>query len=342
MEYNNINRAIQTYLEKWEGWRIAIYPFGKMGMKAKEILNLRYGIMESVIVDNQLAHVNPHIVSLNEIDNFKEYIWILTCENPKFHAEIRQSVETLVPPNQIIDVFDKLLPDAQRLDYSPKYRLLSRLNSKEMEEVSLPCEEFIALIEKKKLEGRIISVAEIGIGAGASAVEVCKRLETEDTYYFFDYEDKVEDLLYDLGELPDVNCALVGMGNTHKICDSYNWNLCKLLFQMRNNNLQGIFDIVYLDGAHTFLYDATACCLLKELLKSDGYIIFDDLRWTLGDEYPEAKDMYTEEQLNDCQVQRVVNAFMIEDQRFQQIYMTESLNPERAVYKKNRSLKLTL
>lgn len=331
--YSKINKAINTYLEKWSGGgrKIAIYPFGEKGVKTKEILNWRYGIKEAIIVDNQLSHVNSRILSLEQVKDYEEYIWILTCENPIFHTEILKSIQLLVPEDQIIDVFEDAI-------YSSKYRLYSKLRLDQNRSLSVPCREFIELVEKKKRENRIITVAEIGVGVGATAVSVCTQLQEEDTYYCFDYEDVVEGLLHDLKEIPEICCTLVGEGNTRRVYDSYNWNLCKLLFHMRNNNLQGIFDVVYLDGAHTFLHDSTACCLLKELLKPDGYIVFDDLDWAIKDSgmYLEWKDMFTEEQLCDFQIQRVLNAFMIDDERFQQVYMSQSLNPRRAVYRKLR------
>lgn len=337
MEYSKINKAINTYLEKWGvGRKIAIYPFGEMGVKTKEILNWRYGIKEAIIVDNQLAHVNPDVYLLEKVKDYEEYIWILTCENPIYHDEIRRLIQSLVPENQIIDVFGEMFIHEDVI-YTSEYRLLSKLSLAEYKNISVPCKEFVELVEKKKHENRAITVAEVGVGAGATAVAVCKRLQKEDTYFCFDYEDIVEDLLHDLNEIPEICCTLMGEGNTYRTYDSYNWNLCKLLFQMRNNNLGGIFDVVYLDGAHTFFHDATACCLLKELLKPNGYIVFDDVLWTgrrSKAAYPELKDLYTEEQLCDCQVERVINAFMIEDEHFQQVYLTQSLNPYRAVYKK--------
>ena len=103
--YSKINKAINSYLEKWSGRKIAIYPFGEMGVKTKEILNWRYGIKEAIIVDNHLSHVNSQILSLERVKDCEEYIWILTCENPTFHTEIFRSIQLLVPEDQIIDVF---------------------------------------------------------------------------------------------------------------------------------------------------------------------------------------------------------------------------------------------
>lgn len=170
---------------------------------------------------------------------------------------------------------------------------------------------------------------------------MCKRLQQKDTYYAFDFDYIVEDLLYDLKRVPGICCNLVGKGNSSRYYDSYGWSLSELLFEMRNNNENGMFDIVYLDGSHSFIHDGLTCCLLKELIKPEGYLVFDDVFWTYEKSpssnpnvNPKMKELFTDEQLCDCQVQRVLNAFMITDKRFKEICMSSSLNPERAVYRK--------
>ncbi len=42
--------------------KIAICPFAEEGMMAKQILNQRYGIEETYIIDNRLAELNPNII----------------------------------------------------------------------------------------------------------------------------------------------------------------------------------------------------------------------------------------------------------------------------------------
>lgn len=334
MASSKFDEAAEVYVKKWKGRKIAIYPFGAMGMETKRVLNWKYGIEEALIVDNRLAEFNPQITTLNEVMEPQEYIWIVACSAPQYHKQVLMAVRELVPEEQIIDVFYDLpiYPDEE-------YRVLSGLGTKEAEYVSTPCREFVDIVRKKKNENRIITVAEVGVGHGASSVKVCELLSKEDTYYGFDYEDSLENLFYDLDRIPEICCKRIKKGNSHKLCDSYNWNLSEMLFEMRNSGKNGIFDVVYLDGAHTFLHDGLACCLLKELLKPGGYIIFDDIFLTFKTGgyqklYLESKEIYPEEQLCECQVQRVVNALMIEDKGFQQIYMTPTLNPSRAVFMK--------
>lgn len=332
MADSKFDEAVKTYLKEWKGKKIAIYPFGYMGMETKRVLNWKYGIQESLIVDNNLAGVNPQILALDAVVEPQEYIWLVACSNPNYHKQVLLSVYDLVPKEQIIDVFNDL-----PIYSDEEYRLLSNIGTKVAEYVSTPCWEFIDVVKKKKNENKIITVAEVGVGHGASSVEVCKLLSEKDTYYGFDYEDILEDLFHDLNKIPEICCSRIGKGNSHKICDSYNWNLSELLFDMRNSEKNGIFDVVYLDGTHMFVQDGAACCLLKELLKPGGYIVFDDIfmTWKNGGcqrLYIENKELYPEEQLCECQVRRVVNAFMIEDKRFQQVFIGSTLNPSRAVF----------
>ncbi|MBE5865466.1 MAG: hypothetical protein E7292_04515 [Lachnospiraceae bacterium] len=49
------------------GKKIIICPFGDMGMKTKEVLNERYGIMEAAILDNYLAKENSAIKSVAQL-----------------------------------------------------------------------------------------------------------------------------------------------------------------------------------------------------------------------------------------------------------------------------------
>ena len=167
-------------------------------------------------------------------------------------------------------------------------------------------------------------------------------MDANDVYSCFDYEDKVHTLISDLKLLPEVSCQLVAKGNSHKTLNSYSWSLCKMLFEMRNNNSKGIFDLVYLDGSHSFIHDGLSCCILKELLKDKGIIIFDDMYWSYENRptcnpkvSPGTSNLFTEEQIKDCQVKRVVEAFMIDDKRFKQIYIKGISNNDRAIFQKD-------
>lgn len=56
---------------------------------------------------------------------------------------------------------------------------------------------------------------------------------------------------------------------------SYSWTL----FEMLSRNER--FDLVYLDGHHTFYVDLPAFVLAHQLLEPGGYFVIDDIQWTL-------------------------------------------------------------
>ena len=106
-------------------------------------------------------------------------------------------------------------------------------------------------------------------------MQVLNLLSEGDRYFCFDFENSIKNFIEDVkvlvsrGELK-VRCEVIGLHNSTKEWDSYNWNLSNLLLDMRSKKIEGIFDAVYLDGAHTFLHDGLAVCLLKELIKKAG------------------------------------------------------------------------
>ncbi len=57
---------------------------------------------------------------------------------------------------------------------------------------------------------------------------------------------------------------------------TYSWTL----FEMLQKGEQ--FDVIYVDGHHTFYIDLPAILLADKLLKPDGYLLLDDIRWTLS------------------------------------------------------------
>lgn len=186
--------------------------------------------------------------------------------------------------------------------------------------VATPCDEFLAVIKYLKNQfppAHSITVAELGIGYGATSLQVLKLLNTGDVYYVFDYEDVLKDFADDL-QVRDfgIKCQIVTAGNTHDEWDSYNWNLSNMVFRMRERHGTGIFDVVYLDGAHTLLHDGLAVCLLKDLIKVGGFLILDDLLWTFsnsnwGRSY--APGRLPKVQMDDTQIFRVQELFLSND-----------------------------
>lgn len=71
--------------------KIAICPFAEAGMMAKRILNERYGIKETYIIDNRLAEFNPDIIRVEDLKerDTEDMIVLLMIQN----KEINQILE---------------------------------------------------------------------------------------------------------------------------------------------------------------------------------------------------------------------------------------------------------
>lgn len=217
--------------------------------------------------------------------------------------------------------------------------MIEKINQPMYKAISNPCKEVLMALDMlKENRGDRITIAEIGVGIGATSVKVAEKLSKEDLYYLFSYEDDVTELRNDLVELPKCEASIYAIGNTTKTYDSYAWSLAKIYQELSNKEL---FDLVYLDGAHTFCHDGLTCCILKRMMKMGGMIIFDDIDWchakspTLNPTVnTRTSDNFTDEQIETCQVAMVVNIFMEEDKDWE--IVPELSSVRRVTYKKVR------
>ena len=206
--------------------------------------------------------------------------------------------------------------------------------------ISEPCQEMIEYLENMlSKDPAPLTVAEVGVGYGATAVEIVKRLRKGDAYYFYSFQEDVDALYEDLQKQSYCKCNLVPLGNTHAIYDSFCWNLGKQVSDPKNKD--GLYDLVYLDGAHSFLLSGLACALLKTLIRDGGYLIFDDLNWSFGSSpdcnpkvRPDILKRFTREQVDTFQIQMVVDVFMKNDKH----WTCEKTTERRAVYQKKKPL----
>ncbi len=204
--------------------------------------------------------------------------------------------------------------------------------------LNAPCDNFLSIIKQLKSNTpppESLTVAEIGIGAGATALQVLKLLDECDTYYAFDFEDSIKPFAEDLQARDfGIKCQVVTKSNSRKKFDSYNWNLSNMVFEMRERHEAGIFDAVYLDGAHNLFHDGLAVCLLKELIKDGGYLLLDDLFWSYSKSPSLAKvaiNIWTKEQYEDCQVFRVQELFLTNDPNWERL---SSPKDEQGLFRK--------
>ena len=190
-----------------------------------------------------------------------------------------------------------------------------------------PMNVVVELVKKQKEKKRCVSVAEIGVGYGATSVEIIKVLNNEDNYFFFDFEETVKELLSDLEKININEVSLIGIGNTSKRYDSYAWNIAQLYIRWEKNGEDvHKFDVVYLDGAHTFLFDVSAASILKEMIPIGGYIVLDDVNWSIAtsptcnpQRNPQILDNFTQEQIEACHIDVVKQVIFDNDERYARI-----------------------
>ncbi|MEG1269638.1 MAG: hypothetical protein RSD35_10360, partial [Oscillospiraceae bacterium] len=158
--------------------------------------------------------------------------------------------------------------------------MLEKIGTRFYEKLSCPNNTFLEYIGKLKQERNVITIAEIGVGIGATAQEAVKQLSNEDRYVIFDFYDKVKELSAELRlkytNAPEILCY----GNSRAAADNYVWSLYNLN-ERQNTGGTGIFDLVLLDGAHDFTIDLAACALLIKMIKVGGILIIDDVQLTV-------------------------------------------------------------
>lgn len=219
-----------------------------------------------------------------------------------------------------------------------KEDMIEKIGKEGDETLSEYCRDFVKLVNEKKKEQERVIIAEIGLGIGTTTVEVIKSLEKDDEYYLFDYTDVVDEITRNIEKF-QYQFTVKKYGNSHKVYDSYCWALARLVLEMRENGKEGIFDVVYLDGAHTLFHDGLAAELLKQLVKSGGYIVFDDVYWSMGTSPTVSKseglrNNYTDEQIQSCHIDLVLELFFRQDTNFEQIYFSENKKPGKATFRK--------
>lgn len=159
-------------------------------------------------------------------------------------------------------------------------------------------------------------VAEIGVGVGATSLELARILDNRGALHLYDFESKLQELLADLTALGHRN--VVGFGNSTKYWDSYNWSLLR---QIARNDAP-IYDYVYLDGSHVFLHDGLAFFLCDRLLKVGGCIDFDDYFWSVsGSKWlaDRRHEYMTDEQIETQQIKLLVDNLVMPNPRYEEV-----------------------
>ncbi|WIJ24026.1 class I SAM-dependent methyltransferase [Devosia sp. RR2S18] len=218
--------------------------------------------------------------------------------------------------------------------------MLEKIGTAHYQGISAPSADALLVLDNVLGSGCLAPVvAEIGVGVGATTFAIAKRLNGRGKLLLFDFEVSVDELARDL--LNEGFSNIEAYGNSRKTYDSYSWNLAQIALKKRREGSGPMLDFAYLDGAHSFVHDAPAAILLKELVKPGGFILFDDLHWTF-DRSPTmnpasnaaVRDWYPAAQTAIPHVQMICELFFDNDQAFQRETLDNGISGGRALYRK--------
>jgi len=107
---------------------------------------------------------------------------------------------------------------------------------------------------------------------------------------------------------------------------SYTWELMKVIEQQtRDGVCYPCFDFCFIDGGHLWDVDGFAFFLVDKLLKPGGWILFDDVYWTYGDDIKGTVLSQTipVEQRFVSQIERVFSLLVCQHPHFQNMEVRE-------------------
>lgn len=106
--YDKANRVVGNLIRGGKR-EFAIYPFGRLGMQLKEILNQRYGIKEKYIIDNRLAEISENncIINLEQFEkvNTHNITVLLASDSENIYSEIRSQLFKYIDMERIVDIY---------------------------------------------------------------------------------------------------------------------------------------------------------------------------------------------------------------------------------------------
>lgn len=174
-------------------------------------------------------------------------------------------------------------------------------------------------------------VFEVGVGIGATSIEIARLLAGHGTLHIFSRLSDVRELADDLRAEGYGNVAQWGSAN--RIYSGYHFELADGFVTGRLPK----FDLAYLDGGHVMHLDGTAICILKELANEGAYLILDDVGWSLEQSptmspmvRPQTAVEYDAAQITACHVDMARRCFLETDPRF----VLEQITRNTAVYRR--------
>lgn len=199
--------------------------------------------------------------------------------------------------------------------------MLEKLNNQKYRWISYPNTIVIDYLKKILNHNKSPIYYEIGIGVGATTLDVAKTLNNQGSIYIFSYKKDCAAIKNDLLKL-GYNNIINTFCSESKTYSGYHFDMGLAAFNKQLPN----FDLCYLDGGHVFHLDAPTTCLIKDLCKVNGHIIFDDYDWSLEKSptlnpkiNPKTQKDYDIKQIETCHIQIICSLFMDNDLRYKNI-----------------------
>ena len=144
-----------------------------------------------------------------------------------------------------------------------------------------------AEIHEFVLEHRFENCLELGFAHGVGTVYIASALEANGQGKLTSVDNKSA-----LERDPRAQDMVDRAGLGHRVelvyeDTSYTWFLHdKLRERLRDESrIEPLYDFVFIDGAHIWDVDALAFELVDRLVRPGGYILLDDLDWTVGEHF---------------------------------------------------------
>lgn len=214
--------------------------------------------------------------------------------------------------------------------------MLEKIGAPDFATLSESDRTVVDLVKAKVASEREPVFYEIGVGIGATTLAVAESMNNRGRIVFFSREPDVKALAEDLAARGFTNVD-ASWGSPGKVYSGYHFELARGFVA----GLLPPFDVAYVDGGHVFHLDAPAACVLKELCRPGGYIVFDDWHWNLARSptmNPRKREAtareYDARQIETCHVQLVCRAVMDVDERFDFL----GLNGSTAIYQRRATV----
>lgn len=199
--------------------------------------------------------------------------------------------------------------------------MLEKIGTSGFETLSTPDSTVLRLLDDILEQNPAPVVYEIGVGVGATTLPIAQALNNNGRLLLFSRAKDVLELSADLRQLGYTNIC-DAWGSATKTYSGYH-------FELARGFVDGAlpeFDLAFIDGGHVFHLDGSATCILKELCKPGGYMVFDDWNWTLAKsptmnpgKRPATAQEYDDLQISTSHVQLVCKAFMDRDVRYRYV-----------------------